>query len=209
MLRHALLHIASFGAAGGAAFVALYALSCLLFLPVSALTVGAGAVYGLGAGFALVWIGATLGACASFLVGRYWLRGWVEKRLARHPVFAAIDAAVSVEGWRVIFLTRLTPLFPFTVQNYAYGLTRVKFGEYTLASVLGMAPGTLLFVYVGAAAGDAVKAGAAGRERTPAEWAFYAVGLLATVIVVAIIGRKARRALDAHVKLPPAPPPAR
>jgi len=201
LLRDALLHIASFGAAGGAAFVVFYALCCVAFMPVSALTVGAGAVYGLGAGFALVWIGATLGACASFLIGRHWLRAWVEKRAARHPWFAAIDAAVSVEGWRVVFLTRLTPLLPFALQNYAYGLTRVKFGEYTLASVVGMAPGTLLYVYLGAAAGDALKAGAAGRARTPAEWAFYAVGLLATVVVVVLVGRTAKRALASRVRV--------
>lgn len=202
LLRDALLHIASFGAAGGAAFIVLYALACVAFLPVSVLTLGAGAVYGVGAGFGLVLVGATLGACASFLIGRHWLRTWVEKRLARHPVFAAIDAAVSVEGWRIVVLTRLTPLFPFALQNYAYGLTRVKFREYSVASFVGMAPGTLLFVYLGAAAGEAVKAGAA-RTRTPAEWAFYALGLAAAVAAVVMISRVAKRALDAHVKITP------
>ena len=200
LLRHTLLHIASMGAAGYAAFVFLYAFACVAFLPVSVLTFGAGALFGIGPGFFLVWTGATLGACASFLLGRHWLRMWAEKRLARHPLFAAIDAAVSVQGWRVVVLTRLTPLFPFALQNYAYGLTRVKFGEYALASWLGMAPGTLLFVYVGAVAGEAVKAGVAGRTRTPAEWAFYGVGLLATLVVVTLIGRTAKRALDAQIK---------
>ena len=202
MLRHTLLHIAAMGAAGYAAFILLYAFACVAFMPVSVLTLGAGALFGLGPGFALVWVGATIGACVSFLLGRHWMRAWVEKRLARHPLFAAIDAAVSVQGWRVVVLTRLTPLFPFALQNYAYGLTRVKFGEYALASFLGMAPGTLLFVYVGALTGDAVKAGATGRVRPPAEWAFYGVGLLATVVVVTLIGRTAKRALDAHVKPP-------
>lgn len=205
LLSHALATVASWGAAGKAAFVLLYAASCVAFLPVSVLTFGAGAAFGVGPGFALVWSGATLGACASFLIGRHWMRAWVEKRIARHPVFAAVDAAVSVEGWRVVVLTRLTPLFPFALQNYAYGLTRVRFRQYALASWIGMAPGTLLFVYLGAAAGEAVKAGTSGRARTPAEWAFFGLGLLATAAVVAMVGREARKVLDRHVKAAPAP----
>lgn len=206
LLSHALAAVASWGAAGQAAFVLLYAASCVAFLPVSALTFGAGAAFGVGPGFFLVWAGATLGACASFLIGRHWMRAWVEKRVARHPVFAAVDAAVSVEGWRVVVLTRLTPLFPFALQNYAYGLTRVRFRQYALASWIGMAPGTLLFVYLGAAAGEAVKAGTSGRARTPAEWAFFGLGLLATAGVVAMVGREARKVLDRRVK--PVTPPA-
>jgi uncharacterized membrane protein YdjX (TVP38/TMEM64 family) len=203
LLRHALEHIAALGAGGYAAFVLLYAAACVAFLPVSVLTFGAGALFGVGRAFALVWTGACLGSCAAFLIGRHWLRGWVEKRLARRPVFAAIDAAVSAEGWRVVFLTRLTPLFPFSMQNYAYGLTRVRFVEYALATAAGMAPGTLLYVYVGAAAGEAVKAGAGGRARTSAEWAFFGVGLLSAFVVVALIGRQARAVLARHVKPPP------
>ncbi len=197
-LNGALLYVASLGVVGWAAFVVLYAAACIAFMPVSVLTLGAGAVFGVWVGFGLVWLGATLGACASFLIGRHWLRGWVERRVAHMPVFAAIDAAVSVEGWRIVVLTRLTPLFPFALQNYAYGLTRVRLSEYALASWLGMAPGTFLFVYIGAAAGEAVKAGAQGRVRTPMEWAFLAVGLLAAVAAVMKISREAKRALDKH-----------
>lgn len=201
LLRDALVQIASYGAAGGAAFVALYALACVAFLPVSVLTLGAGAAYGIGLGFLLVLIGATLGSCASFLIGRRWLRTWVEKRLARHPVFAAVDAAVSAEGWRIVVLTRLTPLFPFALQNYAYGLTRVRLGEYAVASFVGMAPGTFVFVYLGAAAGAALKGGA--RARSPLEWAFYGVGLAATIAAFAMISREARRALAAKAPVKP------
>ncbi|MDO8756544.1 MAG: TVP38/TMEM64 family protein, partial [Elusimicrobiota bacterium] len=179
LLRNALENTAALGALGWVAFVLLYAFACVAFLPVSVLTLGAGAVFGVWLGFGLVWIGATVGACVSFLIGRHWLRGWVERKIAHRPLFAAIDAAVSVEGWRIVILTRLTPLFPFAIQNYAYGITRVGFREYAAASFLGMAPGTFMFVSIGAAAGEAVKAGA-GETRTPAEWAFYAVGLAAT-----------------------------
>ena len=200
MLQHALAHVAAMGPAGWGLFILLYAACCICFLPVSPLTFGAGAVYGLGPGFLLVWLGASLGACVSFLIGRRWLRAWVEKRLARHPRFAAIDAAVSAQGARVVFLTRLAPMFPFSTLNYVYGLTRVSFGDYLLASCFGMIPGTLFFVYLGAAAGAAVKAGTQARARTGAEWAFFVVGLLATAGVVALVGREANRELAKHAK---------
>lgn len=165
LLREALSAIAAMGAAGGAAFVLLYAACCLACVPASILTFGAGAAFGLGYGFALVWVGAMLGACASFWAGRRWLRGWVERRIARYPAFLAIDAVVSVDGPRMVFLTRLTPIFPFAFLNYAFGLTRVRFRDYALASGAGMVPGMLLFVYLGAAAGEAAR----GSGRTAAE----------------------------------------
>lgn len=198
LLQNALEMTAALGGVGWVLFVLLYAFACVAFLPVSVLTLGAGAVFGVPLGFVLVWLGATLGACASFIIGRHWIRIWVEKKIAHRPLFSAIDAAVSVEGWRIVFLTRLTPLFPFAIQNFAYGITRVKFREYALASFFGMAPGTLLFVYLGNAAAAALKAGAGTRTRTPTEWAFYAVGLAATVAAVTMISRMARKALAKH-----------
>ncbi|MBI5247788.1 MAG: TVP38/TMEM64 family protein [Elusimicrobia bacterium] len=199
-LQHALAYVAALGAAGWALFIVLYAACCVFFLPVSPLTFGAGAAYGLGRGFLLVWCGASLGAGVSFFIGRRWLRAWVEKKLARHPRFAAIDAAVSAGGARIVLLTRLAPVFPFATLNYAYGLTRVKFRDYLLASVAGMVPGTLFFVYLGAAAGAAFKSGAEGKARTAAEWAYFAFGLLATAAVVALVGREANRELAKHEK---------
>ena len=198
LLSGALAHVAAMGPAGSVAFILLYAAACVSFLPASPLTLGAGALFGVAHGFLLVWTGATLGSGLSFLIGRHWLRGWVEIRLARYPLFTAIDAAVSAQGARVVFLTRLTPLFPFNTLNYAYGLTRVRFRDYLLASCVGMAPGTLLVVYLGAAAGESVKAGAHGRARTSVEWVFYGIGLLATIAAVALVAREAKRVLARH-----------
>ncbi|MDE2489780.1 MAG: TVP38/TMEM64 family protein, partial [Elusimicrobia bacterium] len=152
-LAAALAWTAAAGPAGWAAYVGLYVLACVAFLPGSVLTLGAGAAFGLWTGFLLVSAGSTLGACASFLVGRYFLRDWVSKKLQAVPVFAAIAAAVGQEGGKVVFLTRLSPVLPFNLLNYGYGLTEVGLGEYALASWLGMMPGTFLYVYLGAAAG--------------------------------------------------------
>ena len=196
-LSTALAWAVAAGPAGQVVFVGLYVLACVAFLPGSVLTLGAGAAFGLRKGFILVSIGSTVGAWASFLVGRYLLRDWVSRRLEKVPAFAAVAGAVGQEGWKVVLLTRLSPVLPFNVLNYGYGLTTVGLGEYTLASWIGMMPGTFLYVYLGAAAGEAARGGS--RARTPAEWALYAGGLAATAVAAWLVGRTAKRALAAKV----------
>lgn len=197
LLASALAWTAASGVGGQAAFVGLYVLACVAFLPGSVLTLGAGAAFGLWKGFLLVSAGSTLGACAAFLTGRYLLRDWVSRRLGKFPAFAAVAAAVGQEGGKVVFLTRLSPVLPFNLLNYAYGLTTVGLKEYAVASWLGMMPGTFLYVYIGAVAGEAARAG--GRGRTPAEWALLAAGLAATAVAAWLVGRTAKRALAAKV----------
>jgi uncharacterized membrane protein YdjX (TVP38/TMEM64 family) len=171
----------------------------VLFLPGWILTLGAGVVYGLTKGSILVSISATLGATAAFLVGRYLAREWVAARIEGNPRFRAIDEAVAREGWKIVLLTRLSPAFPFNLLNYAFGLTRVSLRHYALASWIGMMPGTLMYVYLGSLAGDLASVGAGRGSRTPAEWALYAVGLLATVAVTVYVTRIARGALEKRI----------
>lgn len=197
-LAAALAWTASAGPLGQAAFVVLYVLACVAFLPGSVLTLGAGAAFGLWKGFILVSIGSTLGACAAFLAGRFLLRDWASRKLASFPVFAAFAAAVGEEGGKVVLLARLSPVLPFNVLNYGFGLTSVGLGEYALASWLGMLPGTFLYVYLGAAAGEAARAGT--RARTPAEWGLFAAGLAATAVAARLVGRAARKALAQRVQ---------
>lgn len=199
-LADALAWAAGLGPAGQAVFVVLYALACVAFLPGSVLTVGAGAAFGLWRGFALVSVASTLGACAAMLVGRFLLRDWVAAKLAPFPVFRAVSGAVAAEGWKVVALTRLSPVLPFNLLNYAYGLTDVGLAEYALASWVGMMPGTLLYVYLGSAAGELARAGAGGRQRGALEWAFFAAGLAATGLAAWLVGRKARAALARRVE---------
>jgi uncharacterized membrane protein YdjX (TVP38/TMEM64 family) len=176
-------------------FAIVYALAAVFFVPGSALTIGAGVLYGLGWGFVAVSAGSTLGATAAFLVARYLARDRVERWAARDRRFAAIDEAVGREGWKIVLLTRLSPIFPFTLLNYLYGLTRVRLAPYVLASWIGMMPGTLLYVYLGFA-GRAVAQAAAGRTaRSPAEYAAWTIGLIATLAVTVHVTRLARRAL--------------
>ena len=180
-------------------FVGLYVAACVFLLPGAILTLGAGALFGLAKGWAVAWTGAVLGATAAFLVGRYLARDWVAKKIAGDERFRAVDEAVATEGWKIVGLTRLSPVFPFNLLNYLFGLTRVSLRDYVLASAIGMIPGSLLFVYLGSLAGDLAKLGAGGRTRSPAEWAMYAVGLLATIAVTVTVTRIARRALDRRI----------
>jgi uncharacterized membrane protein YdjX (TVP38/TMEM64 family) len=183
------------GAWGPVVFVLGYALAVVAFAPGSLLTLAAGAVFGLLEGTVYVFVAATLGAAAAFLVARYVARDAVVRRLAGSPRFAAIDRAVGESGRRIVLLLRLSPVFPFNLLNYALGLTRVRFVDYFVASI-GMLPGTLLYVYYGKLAGDvAALAGGVAVQRGPAYWAVLALGLAATVAVTTIVTRIARRAL--------------
>jgi len=174
-------------------YMAGYVVATLLFIPGSAITLGAGAAFGLVLGTALVSIASTTGAALAFLLARTVMRARVERWVAGNPKFAAIDRAVGVEGWKIVALTRLSPVFPFNLLNYAYGLTAARFWPYVLTSWITMLPGTVLYVYLGVAGAD-VAAAATGA----ADWgktALQIVGLAATLAVTLFITRIARRAL--------------
>lgn len=183
------------GAFGPAVFMLCYAVGVVAFVPGSALTLAAGALFGIGRGLVFAWTAATLGATLAFLVSRYVARGAVEERIAKNERFAAIDRAVGQEGRKIVFLLRLSPVFPFTFLNYALGLTRVRFVDFVVASI-GMIPGTLLFVYYGNLLGLAAQvAGGAAPQRGLADYLVLGLGLVATLAVTIFVTRLARRAL--------------
>jgi len=199
VFRNALAWISGLGPLGPLIFVTLYILACVLLLPGSILTLGAGVVFGVVKGSIAVSIGATLGATCAFLVGRYLTRDWVARWIAGNEKFKAVDEAVAREGWKIVLLTRLSPVFPFNLLNYAFGLTKVSLRHYFFASWLGMIPGTVIYVYIGSLAGDIASLGAGGRTRTTAAWVLYGVGLLATVGVTVFVTRLARKALASRI----------
>jgi uncharacterized membrane protein YdjX (TVP38/TMEM64 family) len=199
LLRGALTWISGLGALGFLFFIALYVLACVFMLPGSILTLGAGVIFGVLKGAITVLIGATLGATCAFLVGRYLARSWVARRIAGNERFKAVDEAVGKEGWKIVMLTRLSPIFPFNVLNYAYGVTQISLRHYLFASGIGMIPGTVMYVYLGSLAGDLASLGTGGQNRTAFEWALYGIGLLATVAVTIFVTRVARKALAARL----------
>ncbi|HSS45447.1 MAG TPA: VTT domain-containing protein [Thermoanaerobaculia bacterium] len=179
-------------AAGMLDYGAIYVGVTLALGPAFLLTLGAGFLYGLARGVALVWVSATTGAALAFLIGRSFGRRHVEKLARENQTFGAIDRAVGEKGWRIVLLLRLNPLLPFVVSNYLYGLTVVTFWPYVLASAAGMLPLTVLYTYLGAAGGAAV----ADRHRSPWEWAALALGLITTIVATVAVSRIARRELE-------------
>ena len=180
---------------GAAAFIPLYALWVTLLLPGVWASMLAGALYGTVLGSGLVFVGASLGAIASFLLGRHWLRDWARRRLASVPQLLAIEKAVSREGLKLVLLTRLSPAFPFSLLNLAYGLSEVSLRDYTIG-LIAILPGTVLFCSLGALAGDVARFGEVlSGEADLGTWSLRIIGLVATVASVWVVGRAAQRAL--------------
>jgi uncharacterized membrane protein YdjX (TVP38/TMEM64 family) len=183
--------VRTLGAVGAIVFIAVYAIATVLFLPGWIFTVAAGLVYGITGGTVVALSGAILGSTLAFLCGRYLVRRRVEAATKGNEKFEVIDRAIGAQGWKIVGLLRLSPIVPFNVSNYFYGITAVKFWPYVFASAIGMLPGTLLYTYLGAAGKAGL--GAEGGQ-SPLKWVFLGVGLLATIVVTIIIGRTARNA---------------
>jgi pyruvate/2-oxoglutarate dehydrogenase complex dihydrolipoamide dehydrogenase (E3) component/uncharacterized membrane protein YdjX (TVP38/TMEM64 family) len=183
------------GFAGLVAYVGAYIAACVLFIPGSILTLGAGFAYGVMIGVPVVWIGASIGATLAFILGRTLMRGWVASKVAGNPSFAAIDRAVGQQGLKIVILTRLSPIFPFNLLNYAFGLTQVSLRDYVIGTVAGILPGTVMFVYLGSLITSLTQLAAGRTSGGAAQQIFYFAGLAATVIVTIYVTRVARRAL--------------
>src|SRR5437763_304768 len=196
-LRAALGWMASHRESSGLAFIGLYVLATVCLVPGILLTLAAGAIFGLVRGVVLVSVASVLGASAAFFVGRTLARGWTERRIAAWPKFRALDGALAARGFWIVLLTRLSPLFPFNLLNYAYGATAVRPRDYITGSWLGMLPATVLYVYAGSAAASLAQALAGGAlaGRTAA-LLFLVLGLAATVAVAVLVTRLARAQLD-------------
>ncbi len=199
LFQVALAWISDLGPWGPVFFIVFYILATVLFLPGLIPTMAAGLLFGVLQGTLLVSISSISGATIAFLIGRYLAREWVAGKIQGNQKFEAIDVAVAQGGWKIVGLTRLSPIFPFNLLNYAFGLTQVSLKDYFLASWMGMLPGTVMYVYIGSLAGDLATLGSGERSRTPAEWALYVVGLMATVVLTLYITRIAQRALNRKV----------
>jgi pyruvate/2-oxoglutarate dehydrogenase complex dihydrolipoamide dehydrogenase (E3) component/uncharacterized membrane protein YdjX (TVP38/TMEM64 family) len=205
-LLHFVAWVRGAGPTGMVAFALAYVLACILFLPGSILTLGAGFAYGVAVGAPLVWVSANLGAAAAFLLGRTVARDAIARRVEANPRFAAIDRAVGREGLKIVLLTRLSPAFPFSLLNYAYGLTQVRFADYVIGSLVGMIPGTVMYVYLGSLFTSLSELAAGSPSGGTAKQVLTWVGFAATVAVTVVVTRIARRALDEATAAPPLAP---
>ena len=141
--------IDGFGVAAPIVFIAIYAVATVAFLPGTPLTLLAGLVFGPVFGTLWAVIGATIGATLAFLVGRYAARGLVEGWTANNERVKRLDEGVERQGWRMLLITRLVPVFPFNLQNYAYGITKIGLGTYVLLTAVCIIPGAAVYTFAG------------------------------------------------------------
>jgi uncharacterized membrane protein YdjX (TVP38/TMEM64 family) len=184
----------------GAAFIPV----CVLCLPGSPVTLFGGFAFGgTFAGLvrvtAAVSLGSTLGATVAFLIGRHFMREGVVQRVANEPRYRGVDDAVGRAGFRIVFLARLSPVLPFNLLNYVFGVTSVSLRDYVLGSWIGMLPGTILYVYVGSTMRQLADVFSGGGIHSPAQQGLFYLGLVATLIIVIVISRIARSALTSEI----------
>ena len=189
-----------------AIFVAVYVIATVCFVPATPMTVAAGAIFGVGQGFLLVSLASTLGATAAFFVGRTLARDWVSGRIATMPRFRALDRSLNLRGFWIVLLTRLSPVFPFFLLNYAYGVSAVRVRDFIPASWVGMMPATLAYVYTGSLAASLAQALSGDVDIGVTGWILLAVGLVATIVVTVLVtrlaGRELAREIAAHESSP-------
>jgi uncharacterized membrane protein YdjX (TVP38/TMEM64 family) len=210
--------LVEYGGVGLVILAAIYVIACILLIPGSLLTLGAGAIaitlwpqnllMAIAAGYATVCVGSVVGATAAFLLGRTLMRAWVEEKIMRNEKFRALDEAIGENGLKVVFLIRLSPAFPFNLLNYALGLTKVSLRDYVLASCAGMLPGTIMYVYFGIAAATAAAQASGTAEGNTSQKILMGIGLLATIVLVIMVTRVAKKALEEAVAKPPKKSPS-
>jgi uncharacterized membrane protein YdjX (TVP38/TMEM64 family) len=175
-------YVKSAGPAGYVVYALVYAVCVVFFIPASILTLGAGAIFGLAAGTLVVIAGATLGATLAFILARTVMRKRIEAMTAGNAKFAALDKAITREGAKIALLVRLSPVFPFTYINYAFGLTGVRLSTYVWTTFIGIAPATFAFVYIGSIASEAATA-------NRARLIVYVAGGVIALAAAIVIGR--------------------
>jgi uncharacterized membrane protein YdjX (TVP38/TMEM64 family) len=188
--------VRALGALGVVLYAGIYITATVALIPGSLLTLGAGFLYGVWGGAALVLPASVIGATLSFLLGRTVARDWVRRRIRTAPRLAAVDSAVGESAFTIIFLLRLSPVVPFALLNYFLGVTRARTRDYVAASITGMIPGVFLYVYIGSLLTSAAQIASGTRPDTGNLGnALLIVGLLATVAVTVYVSRLSRRKL--------------
>jgi len=193
-MRQSMAWIEQTGPTGWLIFIALYTLSCVLFLPGSVLSFGAGAVYGFWGGTLLVSAASVAGALANFLSARFLLRGWMERRFAGSRKFQALNHVATKDAWRMVILTRISPILPHSLVSCAFGLSRIRSLRYTAASWIGFLPISAAYSYGGSILGHMAKG---GWHQGPWAWAVYTAEIALTAGITLWITRAAHRALKA------------
>ena len=182
---------AGFGIVAPLAYIAFYTVAPALMLPGLPISMAGATVFGPFWGVVYTIIGATLGACVAFLIARYAARDWVERRLVGSR-WNKLDSETAQNGWKAVAFTRLIPLFPFNLLNFAFGLTRISFLQYAAATFIFMLPGTIAFITFSSSLLGLLK-GKVSRE--------FFIGI-ALIVAVSMIPKLARWYQDREKRAP-------
>ncbi|MCP4849141.1 MAG: TVP38/TMEM64 family protein [Verrucomicrobiaceae bacterium] len=194
-LQEMMSSIRSLGYWGALLFTLVYVAATVILIPGPILTLGAGATFGLWKGFLLVSLASTLAASTAFLVGRHLARDWIWKKIADNSRMAGIKAAIDRDGWKIVGLSRLSPMIPYTILNYFLSLTHVRFTHYVIASWIGMMPGTFAYVYLGSLGAIDTQ-----HEKSAMEWTLLCIGIIATLVVTVLISRIAGKVMARQLR---------
>jgi uncharacterized membrane protein YdjX (TVP38/TMEM64 family) len=204
-LEHVSAWLGGLGVVGAALFAILIAASSLCLLPASPFIIVASAVFGFSLGLLTSAVGIILGAASGYLLSRLFLRKDLADQLKERPTFKAIDQAIAEEGWKIVLLLRLCPI-PFGLANYLYGLTAVPFLPYLITSFVGAIPGMFLFSQLGSAGKAGIQELASGNfHKGGGEIALLVLSLAASIVLVVLLPRLARRVLEKRTKITIAP----
>lgn len=188
----------NWGTVGAVAFVIFYVLGTLVFFPVTLLAFCGGVLYGPWGGFWLGLLSSTFGACLAFFLSRYFFREWIQKKMAENKKFRTLEEDVSKSGWKVVALSRVSFVLPYTALNYAFGLTQIPFPAYALSTLIAMTPGTLLYSYLGSAAGSVAAYFQSGKTLTLLEIIFFILTLTASIGLIIYLGSFLRKLKTVH-----------
>ena len=178
------------GTIGYVLFAIAYVLWALLLLPESIFTILAGALLGMFWGSLVAWLAANVAALTAFFLARSILRKRVEKKVEKNAWLKAVNRALPKEGWKVVALARMSPLVPFGLQNYFFGVTKVRRLHYVATTAVAILPGTLVYAFIGAT-GRALLGGG-----NALKWSLFAAGIVATVVLSLFLGRLAKKRLN-------------
>jgi uncharacterized membrane protein YdjX (TVP38/TMEM64 family) len=188
-------HVMSWGAWSAIWYPVLYACCNVLLLPGGVLSVGAGFFFGLWWGFLIALVGNVSGAAISFFISRSIGRQWLRRRLSRNQTLVALEPAIEKEGWKIILLSQLHPLFPTSLLNYLYGLTQIRFRTCMLWVAIGQAPGLFLYSYLGTLGQLGLNLARGKSNPRAVEYWIWLGGFVSAAVILILLGRIALRLL--------------
>ena len=188
--------VVNWGVWGAVCYPLLFAACNILLLPGGILAVGGGFFFGLWWGFLIVLVGNLVATAVSFALSRWIARRWFQQKFSRNPTLRALGPAVERESWKIILLSQLHPLFPTSLLNYFYGVTRIRFGSYMLWASIGRAPGLFLYVYAGTLGQFAVRIMRGKSYPRMIEYWIWGGAFVTTALLLIVLGRMAYTAIQ-------------